>query len=73
MHQAIRLFPRQTHLTLLAQEYKEQAASRTFTIKRLVREKQHWFAGGKHILAFSLSQGAYHCVKVSRPPSLFLL
>lgn len=33
----------------LAQEYKEQAASRAFTIKRLAREKQHWFSGGRNI------------------------
>lgn len=33
-------------VNLLTQEYKEQAASRAFTIKRLAREKQHWFSGG---------------------------
>ena len=43
-------------VNLLAQEYKEQAASRVFTIKRLAREKQHWFAGGKYILPFLLAK-----------------
>jgi THO complex subunit 2 len=28
----------------LAQEFKEQTVSREFTMKRLGREKQHWFA-----------------------------
>jgi THO complex subunit 2 len=31
----------------LAQEFKEQTASRMFTIKRLARERQHWFAHSK--------------------------
>lgn len=31
----------------LAQELKEQTASRVFTLKRLAREKQHWFAHGE--------------------------
>lgn len=30
----------------LAQEYKDQTISRAFTIKRLAREKHHWFIGG---------------------------
>ena len=30
----------------LAQEFKEQTISRAFTIKRLAREKQHWFSHG---------------------------
>ena len=30
----------------LGREVKEQLASRSFTIKRLAREKQHWFAHG---------------------------
>jgi THO complex subunit 2 len=42
-------------VNLLAQEYKEQAASRAFTIKRLAREKQHWFAGGVCV-AYSLTK-----------------
>ena len=29
----------------LTKEYKEQTASRAFTIKRLAREKSHWFTG----------------------------
>lgn len=33
----------------LAQEFKEQTASRVFTLKRLTREKQHWFAHGEFV------------------------
>lgn len=33
----------------LAQEFKEQTASRVFTLKRLAREKQHWFAHGEFV------------------------
>lgn len=55
-------------VNLLAQEYKEQAASRVFTIKRLTREKQHWFAGGKRVALF-LGEVLIICAKVSRPPS----
>jgi hypothetical protein len=36
----------------LTQEYKEQTASRVFTIKRLAREKQHWFGGGTRTAPF---------------------
>jgi hypothetical protein len=36
-----------TFVNTLAQEFKEQTASRVFTLKRLAREKQHWFAHGK--------------------------
>ncbi len=31
-------------VNLLAQEFKEQTISRQFTIKRLTKERQHWFA-----------------------------
>jgi THO complex subunit 2 len=33
----------------LAQEFKEQTVSREFTMKRLGREKQHWFAHCKFV------------------------
>ncbi|KAJ3574543.1 hypothetical protein NP233_g1708 [Leucocoprinus birnbaumii] len=33
-----------TYANLLSEELKEQSASRSFTIKRLAREKAHWFA-----------------------------
>ena len=33
-----------TAVNTLAQEFKEQTASRVFTMKRLAREKSHWFA-----------------------------
>lgn len=33
----------------LGQEFKEQTAARAFTIKRLAREKQHWFAHSEWI------------------------
>jgi THO complex subunit 2 len=29
---------------ILAKEFKEQTTSRAFTIKRLLREKSHWFS-----------------------------
>jgi THO complex subunit 2 len=59
-------------VNLLAQEYKEQAASRVFTIKRLAREKQHWFAGGKHVPAFP-KPGYLLLSQVSKPLSSYLL
>lgn len=31
-------------VNLLAQEFKDQTVSRAFTMKRLAREKQHWFS-----------------------------
>ena len=34
-------------LDKLSRELKDQTASRSFTIKRLAREKQHWFAHSK--------------------------
>ena len=34
-------------VNILAQELKEQAASRVFTMKRLARERQHWFEHSK--------------------------
>lgn len=46
----------------LAQEYKEQAASRAFTIKRLAREKQHWFVGGVKATVL-ISSVIEHCVQ----------
>lgn len=33
-----------TFINVLGQEFKEQTVARAFTIKRLVREKQHWFS-----------------------------
>ena len=33
-------------IDILNNELKEQTAARSFTIKRLAREKQHWFAHG---------------------------
>lgn len=34
-------------VSLLTKEMREQADARSFTIKRLAREKQHWFAHSK--------------------------
>ena len=31
-------------VNVLAKEFKEQTISRAFTIKRLARERQHWFS-----------------------------
>jgi THO complex subunit 2 len=36
-----------TFVNTLAQEFKDQTSSRVFTMKRLAREKQHWFAHSK--------------------------
>jgi len=33
-----------TFVNILAQEFKEQTISRQFTIRRLAKEKQYWFA-----------------------------
>ncbi|KAF8639741.1 hypothetical protein AX17_001003 [Amanita inopinata Kibby_2008] len=51
-----------TYVNLLAQEFKEQAISREFTIKRLAREKQHWFAHSTkaNMLVNSLIE---HCIQ----------
>jgi THO complex subunit 2 len=38
-----------TFVNTLAQEFKEQTASRVFTMKRLAREKHHWFAHSKSL------------------------
>jgi THO complex subunit 2 len=35
------------YANLLSDELKEQSASRSFTIKRLAREKPHWFSHGE--------------------------
>ena len=37
----------------LVKEYKEQTVSRMFTIKRLAREKAHWFTHSECDLAFA--------------------
>ena len=39
-------------VSALSQEFKEQTANRAFTIKRLAREKQHWFAHSGLIFDF---------------------
>lgn len=39
-----------SYANLLAEELKEQSASRSFTIKRLSREKLHWFSHGGYDL-----------------------
>ncbi|KAG6378421.1 transcription factor/nuclear export subunit protein 2-domain-containing protein [Boletus reticuloceps] len=47
----------------LAQEFKEQTASRVFTLKRLAREKQHWFAHVEHRYAVLASAIIEHCIQ----------
>jgi THO complex subunit 2 len=42
-----------TFVNSLAQEFKEQTVSRAFTIKRLAREKQHWFSHCKFAVPFA--------------------
>lgn len=39
---------------MLGREYKEQTIARAFTIKRLAREKQHWFAHSECTRVFCL-------------------
>jgi THO complex subunit 2 len=36
-----------SYANLLSEELKDQSASRLFTIKRLTREKLHWFSHGE--------------------------
>ncbi|KAL4082005.1 transcription factor/nuclear export subunit protein 2-domain-containing protein [Scleroderma yunnanense] len=47
----------------LAQEFKEQAESRIFTLKRLAREKHHWFAHVEHRSAVLASAIIEHCIQ----------
>ncbi|KIK99679.1 hypothetical protein PAXRUDRAFT_822444 [Paxillus rubicundulus Ve08.2h10] len=47
----------------LAQEFKEQTASRVFTLKRLAREKQHWFAHVEHRSTVLASAIIEHCIQ----------
>ncbi|KAI6105439.1 transcription factor/nuclear export subunit protein 2-domain-containing protein [Pisolithus sp. B1] len=47
----------------LAQEFKEQLDSRSFTLKRLAREKQHWFAHVEHRSAVLASAIIEHCLQ----------
>ncbi|KAI0254213.1 transcription factor/nuclear export subunit protein 2-domain-containing protein [Lactifluus subvellereus] len=48
----------------LAQELKTQAASRRFTIKRLAKEKTHWFSHGPKAVALaSASAIIEHCIQ----------
>jgi THO complex subunit 2 len=50
-----------TFVNTLAQEFKEQTASRVFTMKRLAREKLHWFSHCKAFVALiiTVSQHIY--------------
>ncbi|PFH52601.1 hypothetical protein AMATHDRAFT_74079 [Amanita thiersii Skay4041] len=50
------------YVNLLAQEFKEQAISREYTIRRLAREKQYWFAHSTkaNLLVNSLIE---HCLQ----------
>ncbi|KAG2755797.1 hypothetical protein P692DRAFT_20853707 [Suillus brevipes Sb2] len=47
----------------LAQEFKEQTASRVFTMKRLAREKHHWFAHTEHRSSVLASAIIEHCIQ----------
>ncbi|CAL1701359.1 unnamed protein product [Somion occarium] len=51
-----------TVVAALSEEAKQQTVSRMFTIKRLAREKSHWFAHGPraHVLATSVIE---HCLQ----------
>lgn len=39
----------------LAKEFKEQTAARAFTMKRLAREKSHWFAHSMFVSNFQFT------------------
>lgn len=41
-----------TFVHSLAKEFKDQTVSRAFTLKRLAKEKQHWFAHCKVVSIF---------------------
>ncbi|KAH9077515.1 transcription factor/nuclear export subunit protein 2-domain-containing protein [Lactarius deliciosus] len=48
----------------LAQELKTQAASRRYTIKRLAKEKAHWFSHGPKAMALALASAIIeHCIQ----------
>lgn len=59
-----------SYANLLAEELKEQSASRSFTIKRLAREKLHWFSHGE----YSLIPGVIHAEEllVATKPALLI-
>jgi THO complex subunit 2 len=44
-----------TFVQKLAKEFKDQAAARAFTMKRLAREKNHWFANNNSMNFSGLS------------------
>ncbi|KAI0722891.1 transcription factor/nuclear export subunit protein 2-domain-containing protein [Earliella scabrosa] len=46
----------------LSQELKEQTAARAFTIKRIAREKQHWFAHNPKAVTLATSL-IEHCIQ----------
>lgn len=53
-----------TFINILSTEFKDQTTSRAFTIKRLLREKQHWFA---HCMLHLLYRKAYIDLLVQHP------
>ncbi|OBZ76414.1 THO complex subunit 2 [Grifola frondosa] len=50
------------YVYLLSQELKQQTAARTFTIKRVAREKQHWFAHNPKAATLA-SSFVEHCLQ----------
>lgn len=50
----------------LAQEFKEQTVSREFTMKRLGREKQHWFAHCKFVYTMMFTEPIFMSGQVPR-------
>lgn len=51
-----------TFVNTLAQEFKEQTASRVFTMKRLAREKLHWFSHSPKALTL-VNSLIEHCIQ----------
>ena len=46
----------------LAQEFKEQTTSRVFTMKRLAREKMHWFSHCESLVLCAVTFCAHLCL-----------
>ncbi|KXN87957.1 THO complex subunit 2 [Leucoagaricus sp. SymC.cos] len=52
-----------TYANLLSEELKEQSASRSFTIKRLAREKPHWFSHATNKSTSLVTAIIEHCIQ----------
>jgi THO complex subunit 2 len=55
--------------TTLNQEFKEQTEMRSFTLRRITREKMHWFAHGSYLRIY-IALFSSHLIIVPKPGSL---